>query len=157
MSYIYAIGDFTGDSWLITADQVTAGHTDINIGFVDTSNIVTFKSLSFGYSVSLNDKVVVSNTFPSPGVNYVQSEELAVQSETVLLEPEETYTFLFWYVNDGFYVEDYLNVLIPRPETPYPSWSWDAQTKMWAAPSAYPQEGAYYWDEAAMEWKEELA
>lgn len=57
------------------------------------------------------------------------------------------------YAGIGFRYDDTLDAFIP-PQ-PFPSWTLDESTFLWAAPVAYPDDGlSYTWDEASQSWQE---
>jgi hypothetical protein len=39
------------------------------------------------------------------------------------------------------------------PPQPYPSWTLNEDTCLWEAPTSYPTDGAYIWDETTTSWK----
>ena len=56
----------------------------------------------------------------------------------------------FNYAGIGFTYDENRDAFIP-PQ-PYASWVLDEATCQWAAPIAYPAEGAHTWDEEAGDW-----
>jgi hypothetical protein len=55
------------------------------------------------------------------------------------------------YAGIGYRYDDTLDAFIP-PQ-PYPSWTLNGSTFLWAAPVPYPDDGQpYVWDENALNW-----
>lgn len=153
MSKLIATNNFNTGKWLLQVESLSAYHVDLHIGFVNQVNIVEFKDLKFGYELRQDENIKQYGVYPPAGVRYVKSDQPHLTIERLHLQTEQTYTLFLWAENDGQRFEKEFEFTAPRPEQPYPSWTWNGER--WNAPVPYPDDGNYYqWDEDNIQWVE---
>ena len=122
------------------------------IGFKEGEKpALSFKNLSFGFSVELNNLQVFSKSYPAEGVRYVATDQVYLTNDRLDLAPDDQVTLSVWAKNDGKHYESEVFFVIPRPQKPHPSWLWSDGA--WIAPVPYPEDGhAYEWSEEELDW-----
>ena len=127
---------------------------DIEVGFTDSELPVNFDNLTFGLKVVANGEEVLEASYPPPGVKYVATDQEYISNDRVQLKADDLVTVSVWAVNGGTLYQGSEGFVIPRPEQPYPSWTWNGDA--WEAPVPYPTDGDddvfYVWDEDAGDW-----
>lgn len=137
----------------IVADNLESSYGDIYIGvdIPDGKGTVVFDNLSFGYKLTNGPELINDETWPPPGVRYIQTDQDILQTERVYWKPEKTLTLYVWFKNAGVKKEVTYNFDTPRPVSPYPSWIWNGSS--WQPPIPYPTDGnTYMWDESTQQW-----
>jgi hypothetical protein len=114
---------------------------------------VDLTGTSFGYELKKDSTIISSNSYPPNGLAYIRTDVELVTSETLDLIPGETYSLSVWCeIDDLFKSSDYI-FTTKFPESPFESWIWDAEQKIWKAPTPYPEDGAdYTWNEETTNW-----
>lgn len=124
---------------------------DIEIGFTCDHLPVEFDNLSFGLKVFANGLEAFTKSYPPEGVRYVSTDQKYISNDRVDLAADDVVVLDVWMVNAGERHEASTTFTVPRPEQPFPSWTW--QGGMWVAPVLYPEDGGMYaWDEESLSW-----
>ena len=126
---------------------------DLEIGFChDNGPVTEFESLSFGLAVIANELLVLTKTYPPEGVRYVATDQTYLTNDRVDLWFDDEVVFTVWAENGGERYEGQTTFIVPRPEHPYPSWTWDSESGWWP-PVPDPEDGgSYVWDEPSESW-----
>lgn len=151
------IADLNSKSWLFDFNgfDLYSDYADIFISFTNgTKRSITFSNLSFGLDVLFNENVIGGDSFPKGNAKYVETDQEYLESVRIIgFRPNRTFYFNVWAENDGFRFEDNIEVFIPIPEQPYPSWTWDDDVALWQPPFLPPDEDKIYdWDEDNQVW-----
>ena len=152
---IILINDIGQNEWTIDSSSVHS-HTDCYICFKFIDNgkqTVNFRGLTFGYEMLLNNEPIKTGSFPRNGTNFVQTNQEYLVTEYIEPNPGFEYTISVWSThNDVTYSNDF-NVVIPRPNKPYESWTW--QEYRWVPPVKRPDDGNFYlWNEDLQDWEQ---
>jgi hypothetical protein len=127
---------------------------DFEIGFTADTLPVEFDGLAFGFTVVANGVPALTKAYPPQGVRYVATDQEYITNDRVQLKADDNVILSVWAENGGERYEGMTSFDIPRPEQPYPSWTWNGEG--WEAPVPYPtdgEEGVFYtWDEEAGDW-----
>ena len=153
MSKIIATDHFETQNWEVTFEDLVPNYADLFIGFTDGAPVVEFKDLKFKYELKQDSNIKKYGVFPPPGVKYVRTDQPYIVVERLNLVLETDYELYLWAENGGESFEITVSFTTPRPEQPYPSWTWDG--KKWNPPVPYPDDNKFYtWDEDALDWVE---
>lgn len=137
-------------SWTFDV-QPESPSPDIEVGFTSDVTPVEFDGLTFGFTVSVDDTLKLTGSYPPDGVRYVATDQQYISSDRVDLAADDEATVIVWMVNAGERHEASTTFTVPRPEQPFPSWTW--QDGAWVPPVLYPDDGNYYvWNEDAGDW-----
>lgn len=150
MSVLATLDLISGD-WTFNVAPETPS-PDLEIGFKEGNGpVAQFNRLSFGFTVVANGLLVLANTYPPEGVEYSATDQAYITNDRVDLAADDEVVLAVWAENGGQRHEGQTTFAVPRPEQPYPSWTW--QDGAWAPPAPYPVgDGFYTWDEGAQEW-----
>jgi hypothetical protein len=151
MSRLIAKDDFNTQNWLVTEEELSSYYADLCIGFTDQEPIINFINLKFGFTLSLNNEVIETQSYPPENVRYLQTDQEFLVIHRLSFSPKETYSLFMWAENDGKRYEYTYDFTTPLPPQPYSSWTWNGE--IWEAPVPYPNDGEYYeWNEDTQEW-----
>jgi hypothetical protein len=124
---------------------------DIQIGFFKDGGTVTFDNLKFGFFAEVEGENVYEESYPPEGFSYICTDQTYIASERVNFNYDDFVFLTFWAENAGERYDGSIEFSIPRPDSPYPSWSWNGSE--WKAPVLYPNDGGIYvWDEDSQGW-----
>lgn len=124
---------------------------DIEVGFTADVLPVEFDGLTFGLTVVSNGLPVFTRAYPTAGVRYVATDQQYISNDRVSLAADDEVALMVWMENAGERSEASTTFVIPRPEQPYPSWTWEDGA--WTPPVPYPDGDAIYsWDEEQGDW-----
>lgn len=129
--------------------------TEILFSFIDKeSDTVYFDEMSFGYSIFLDKKEVLSESFPKDGVSYFSTDQEFLESVSLGEDIfDDTYAITVWVKNSGQSWEKTMLMEFPEPPSPYDSWVYDKEARQWKAPVPKPNDGKdYRWHEGKNDW-----
>jgi hypothetical protein len=148
---VLATFDFGTETWAFSVAPETPS-PDLEIGFKhDGGPVEQFDRLAFGFTVVANGLPVLTKAYPPQGVRYVATDQTYLTNDRVNLASDDEVVVAVWAENGGKRYEGQTAFVIPRPQQPYPSWTWEDGA--WTAPVPYPDDGNFYvWDEEAQDW-----
>lgn len=153
MSNLIAKNNFITQTWNVLEDNLNPYYTDLSIGFTNNESVVIFVNLNFGFTLSSNDGILETQSYPPDGLTYIQTDQEYLVIHRINFQPEKNYSLFLWVENNGIRSEYTYNFVTPRPAQPYPSWIWNGTT--WESPVNYPEDGKIYtWDEDTISWVE---
>jgi hypothetical protein len=123
-------------------DRVTIGDKKTS---EDTNHTINLE----GFSVTITEinTKFIPISFPKQGVILKSTDQFFLFSERILWNAEDVLNFK---VKIGE-LEKEFTFTVPRPEQPYPSWTWS--NGKWNALVAYPEDGSRYaWNEETLTW-----
>jgi hypothetical protein len=142
MTTEYSVSDSYDINFNIT-ERTTVGdektNEDLNheIDLTDFSVVITEKNNKFS-----------EITFPKEGQVFESTDQFFLFSERIFCSADDVLNFT---VKIGE-LEKEFTYTVPRPEQPYPSWTWS--NGQWSAPVAYPNDGDFYdWNESTLSWE----
>lgn len=140
------------DSWTFDA-QPESPSPDIQIGFASDHLPVQFENLSFGFTVSVNGLETSTKSYPPEGLRYIATDQQYITNDRITFSPDDEVVLEVWAENAGKRYEGQTTFTIPRPEQPYPSWTW--ANGYWQPPTPYPDDDVFYqWNEEQQAWVE---
>lgn len=158
MSKINATFDVENKEWTMETTEPNPIHSDLNIIFTSSAEIVKFNNLTFGVSVTSGGQPVLSQFYPTYGVIYEAANNGSVfEKVSWSSTPETEYIISLWAENAGEKAETSYTFNSPRPEQPFASWTWDATAKQWNAPIPRPENEVKEWNEELGQWQDVLA
>lgn len=143
--------DISNKTWSATEMDIPEV---ICFGFSDgKKKEVVFDNLSFGILVSSSDEVVLKETLPAEGVNYISTTEKYVTAWPVPpVAPEAQYECFLWAENADEKSE-HLITFTYTPHKMFESWVWDNELRQWVPPIPPPLgDEPVYWDEETLSW-----
>jgi hypothetical protein len=142
---------------VIRAGTVIAGRLslrphqgDLFLGLTPRSGVLEYDGLSFGFVFSDGDGPLAQQQWPVATERYISSDQPWLISEKVDYLPDTRYSLTLWSEDGGQRYEAVYHVLTPKPDRPYPSWTWDGSA--WQPPIPPPDDGSWEWDEAGQQW-----
>lgn len=146
----YKLSQFDG---LLNKQQI------IVMGFENNGKLpVFFKDFSANIAIFDEDgsRINYAN-FPKGNEVYVETDQEILWEFHLfgLIIPEKNYTIVVDVSNDGH--EEHLEKVfsVERPESPFPSWSWNPEIGAWEPPIPMPgAEAPYTWNEVSKNWEE---
>jgi len=147
--------DLSNGNWFLKKEDPEPFFTSVEIGFTSDTLPVLFDNLSFGFSSRVNVKSLKNHSYPDPGVTLLSTDQQYMVSENIKASPDDLITIDVWAENAGTRYEDSFDFIVPRPESPYPSWIWSESDVAWIAPFKYPKEpsptgNGYEWEEESL-------
>lgn len=145
--------DIAKGSWNFVCNPESLRPT-IEIGFCEGDGPVKmFDNLSFGFDVFVDDEKECGFSYPPSGITYIATDQTYLVFEQIAVASDDEVVLKVWAENGGIRFEGETSFEIPRPEKPFPSWSWDGV--FWQPPTPYPSDGKRYrWDEESGSWVE---
>lgn len=102
-------------------------------------------------TITADGEVVFDMALPPEGVHYKQTDQDVLATGRVKWSPDQQIVVDAWCrTNSGHEVTAQVAFTSPRPPQPYPSWTWE--NGRWTPPLPMPDEGEWWWDDAAGEW-----
>lgn len=138
----------------ITFDQSAVGpyYCDFVASLNRHGERVDIKGLSYGATISIDGSPVLEKSWPPPNVRYVSTDQDVLTVERLKEFPPDSVCHVdVWIKSRNGEFSNSVSFVVPRPEQPYPSWSW--QNGQWTPPVPYPDDdGGYMWDEDSQNW-----
>jgi hypothetical protein len=130
---------------------------DLNIfsfGFTDGDRkLIEFDNLKYGIEVLEDGSSLFNESFPLIGETIISTDQEFIEQVALNSVADSEYSFIFWAENAGVKKDSSFSFIAPVPASPYNSWTWDDEVKMWHPPVPMPEEDAYWiWDEATLSW-----
>ena len=147
------------DDIQMTTEDIASNYCDLNFNITERTTIGDEKTNEdLNHEIDLtNFSVVITEknneflpiSFPEAGVYLKSTDQFFLFSERISWNVDDVITFT---VKIGE-LEKEFTYTVPRPEQPYPSWTWS--NGQWNAPVAYPDDGSRYdWNEEKLNWEE---
>lgn len=112
--------------------------------------VIDLRGLRAGVSVTSDGTEILSKQWPPAGVKFSKTDQDVIFTERLIWNSDAAIVISVWLeIADGRH-EATWNLTAPRPEQPYPSWTWGGTA--WGPPVAYPADGEHTWDEAGQAW-----
>lgn len=148
------IADIGTKTWSFDKEYLS---TDIQIkfGFRNNGKLpVFFDQMTFGYSLTSDSKKISENSRPQPGMSYIFTDQDYIELFNIYqLIVGKKYTLEIWVKNGGDLWKESINFIPLFSPQPYPSWTLDEETRMWAPPISYPEDNNLYsWNEETQSW-----
>lgn len=144
---------------IVATCELKAGRWEFD-GEADTMFAVRFaagrverlypKGLEFGYTVKVGTKTVDAGSWPAPNVVVREMSTQRTFEFRPELKADDKVTLKVWASESGRRIEGEFEWKVPRPPSPFPSWTWSGG--MWTPPVPYPSDGFYSWDEESGVW-----
>ena len=113
---------------------------------------INLRGVEMQLTVTADGVEIFDLHLPPLGVKYKQTDQGILATGRVAWQPDQEIGVSAWCkTNSGHEVTAQAQFTVPRPDQPYPSWTWNGTA--WEAPLPYPDDGGdYVWDESAGEW-----
>jgi hypothetical protein len=149
--------DLSKGEWFLKTEEPEPFFSSLEIGFTADSLPVVFDNLSFGFSWGANGKASKKYSYPENNIKYISTDQDYMVSQTIKGNPDDVIMVDVWAKNAGMDYSGSFSFIVPRPESPYPSWIWLESDFSWIAPVQYPKEpsptgNGYEWDENTSSW-----
>lgn len=138
MKDLKVILDLKTQTWNIEDIDDFNKTTEVLFGVRQVSPTVLFDNLKFGFTLLYNGNVVQEFSDPPVGTTYICSDQEYLKSIPIGVTYNQTYTLLLWAENAGVRYEFDYTFTTPKPNQPYPSWTWVDQTQSWEPPVPRP-------------------
>ena len=114
--------------------------------------VVNLRGVEMRLTITADGAEIFDLSLPPAGVRYRQTDQDMLATGRVSWKPDQQIEVSAWCkTNSGHKVTAQAQLTAPRPEQPYPSWTWSGIA--WEAPLPYPNDGGdYVWDESSGEW-----
>lgn len=149
MDFIFDAGTRTLS---IDTSNVNPWGADLRAIILRYGQRVPLRGVQMNLTVSADGEEVFSLSLPPEGALYHQTDQDVIATDRVLWSPDQTVVASAWLLTTtGDELTAEATFTSPRPEQPYPSWTWEGGE--WAAPEPYPDDGEeYVWDETSNTW-----
>ena len=142
----------------MTTSNILSNYCDLNFNITDrltygdektaedTNHTINLE----GFLVTITEKnnKFSDISFPKAGVILKSTDQFFLFSERLFWNADDLIIFT---VKIGE-LEKEFTYTVPRPEKPYPSWTWS--NGQWNAPVSYPEDGSRYdWNEENLNWE----
>jgi hypothetical protein len=149
--------DLSKGEWFVKTEEPEPFYPSVEIGFTADSLPVVFDELSFGFSAKVNQKTPKKYSYPQNDIKYISTDQDYMVSESVEANPDDLIIVSVWAENGGTQYKSSFDFIVPKPESPYPSWVWSESYVSWMAPVDYPRApsptgNGYMWDEETISW-----
>jgi hypothetical protein len=142
----------------VTTENVASNYCNLTFSVTDRTNYGDKKTEEDanheidleGFLVTITEKnnEFLPISFPEAGVDLKSTDQFFLFTERIYWNADDVFNFK---VKIGK-LEKEFTYTVPRPEQPYPSWTWS--NCQWNAPVSYPEgEGLYDWNEENLNWK----
>lgn len=118
---------------------------------------VDFVNASFGFNFLDQEGILDYAQYPPEGISYSSTnEDFMTYNFITDLVPEEEYVIRAWFKDSGIEFSAEFTITTPRPEQPFPSWTYSEEMRYWIAP--YPpnipktDDQYYSWNEDTQLW-----
>jgi hypothetical protein len=148
------LADISKKEWTFKEEPLSSYHVVLNFGFNSNGKLpVLFNEMKFGYSIELDNKVLVEEKRPEQNQKYLSTDQEIIESIGIFdLLPTKEYVLNVWAEESGEFWSKSISFILPKPKQPYPSWEFDEDLYVWIAPSQPPEEDGYIWNEEKMSW-----
>jgi hypothetical protein len=151
---ITAVYHTVNKEWSVESTDAYAPDCDMHISFTSETTEMSFNDIKFGYKLTLNNTVISENNYPLDNIKLetaVSGSPVAMPRFTVT--PGVTYSLHLWAEDAGQRGESDTVIEMPKPEQPFPSWTWDTTDNRWSAPVQHATDGKLYtWNEETRSW-----
>lgn len=118
MSTVTILYNLTKNQWEGNSNQLTSNYCQLEIGFCNNQPQVIFDNLSFGFELKALDKTIQTNSYPEDEhIVYRSSAQPYLVSESLILNPQTSYTLYMWAENAGKKSKFKYNFSTPAPTT----------------------------------------
>lgn len=154
MVTIQAVYNILDKNWAVSINTVFQRINHLTISFIagEESETVKFDNLQFGYDLKLGDEIILRNHFPKQGQKYISSDSSPLVTEVLYFDPNKTYELCFFAENLNHRTEKTIEIIVPLPDKPHNSWTWNEEVMEWLAPIPQPKNIPHDWDEATLSW-----
>lgn len=126
----------------------------INFRFINDTPTIVFNDFSFGFTLTQNDTLLYSRSYPKEGTKYISTDQSYLESIIIDLIPDTKYALDVWSKENDIKSTGTYVFSTGIPQSPYPSWTWNGT--QWVPPKPYPiaVEGEVYsWNEDKLNWE----
>jgi hypothetical protein len=146
----------TGE-WSMPVAEPEPFYSTVEIGFVSGNDTTEFDNLKFGFVSKVDGKKSLTKEYPEEGISYISTDQEYISADMIKAAPDSVIFINVWAENAGERYEGSFDVVVPRPEAPFPSWIWNAEAGGYSPPITKPTEpsptgNGYMWDEETTSW-----
>ena len=125
-----------------------------NVGFTSDVTPTNIYGLTAHVSATRDGETLVDAHHPEAGITYEATDQEWVFYEAIQARFDDTITVNLTVNKDGVEYANEHTFTIPRPDSPFPSWVWDADADAWLPPTPYPGDDTHFynWDEETTSW-----
>jgi hypothetical protein len=154
MNTIQATYDILNKNWAVSLNSVSQRENELAISFVADEGIAKakFENLMFGYDLKLNGEVVSSDHYPKQGQIYEWADTNPLATPILKFIPNKTYQLYLYAENAGHHTEQTIEIVVPKPNKPYNSWTWSDEAMEWLPPIPQPKDYPHEWNEETGSW-----
>lgn len=142
----------------MTTENIASNYCDLTFNITDRTTYGDEKTAEDtnheidleGFSITITEKnnKFLPISFPEAGVILKSTDQFLLFTERLYWNADDVFNFT---VKIGELEKEFAYT-VPRPEQPYPSWTWS--NGQWNAPVSYPEgEGLYDWNEDNLNWE----
>lgn len=138
-----------GDGWTFSGDASTTFAVCFADGDADR---LYPNALQFGWTLIVNGEQTDDHEWPPANVVVREITPQRMFEFRTDAKADDEILLRVWASESGQRVEGETTFVVPRPEQPFASWTW--QDGAWTPPQPYPSDGELYgWDEETASWK----
>jgi len=152
MSSLIFTFDRTTQEFSCIRKDIGPYYCEFTAGLLTDGETIGFNNLSFGFIVLRGEETIFNKSYPPPGTTYIKSDQTILVVERINWKPDWELKIQIWVQTFGQSYGTELELTVPRPIQPYPSWTWDVEN--WIPPTPYPEDGKWTWDEDTLSWIE---
>ena len=131
--------------------DISSYYCDLTAGLLTNGETIEFNNLSFGFTILHGEEIILEKSYPPTGIIYLRSDQDKLVTERVNWKPDWELDIEVWVETFGQKFISNVQLTVPRPIQPYPSWSWDGNN--WISPVPYPDDdNNYTWDDDIGNW-----
>jgi hypothetical protein len=87
------------------------------LGLSPTAGVLEYNSLSFGFSFSEGQNLLIQKQWPAANERYISSDQPYIVAARINYQPETDYTLTLWCQNSGQRYEAVYEILTPATPT----------------------------------------
>lgn len=145
--------ELESETWFIENLQDFNPSTEVLFNVKQISPETLYDNLRFGFDLVLNGDIIQSVIEPPEATTYISSDQSYLKSIPINVIYNREYNINLWVENGGKRYERSYNFTTPKPEQPYPSWTWIEEGETWQSPIPRPDDGnLLVWSEELQEW-----
>lgn len=114
MSKLVARYDVVAKQYILDAENLSPKYADIFAGIDNDGAPVQLVNFSCGYELRKGDQVLYSNSWPEPGVTYIESSDPLLVSARVYWNPGDILDLMVWFENVGVHIEHTWTLQVPE-------------------------------------------